>query len=369
MAKRQITLDELPETIPPQTKQTDVLQLDENPGGDGPKEDEEEETPPPPPVTEEPKPGLYERRKPGAKIIDRYGDLEKKRRKIDFFGVSDMCLPPITRNTVATYRILGMDEIDRSTGQPKEPVDVLLPGTYIFHDRGEMDLTKKNKLIKYLARPDIQRDKLTGKEMIDDGLIQEVLFTRGHLRVDVVKQYNLYAFIELYPRNKSNPFRNEDLIPIFERVDLSTSRSMAFKLAEQDMAFDAELEVRNLSKMEEIIGYATSAGVPTMENGQKRALPAIKADLRVFARQHPKTFFSFGKNIKPGIRLTVQDAIHWGLIEHQTDKRRFVGGATEDIAHTYLVTEDPIESFVNYLASEEGQEQYQAIVNMVNYWK
>lgn len=319
-------------------------------------------------VQESPKP-LFEKKKPGAKMIDQFGNLEKRRRKVDFFGVSDICLPPVTRKTIATYRMLGMDQIDRSTNQPVEPVDVLLPGSYVFYDRGEQDLTNKSKFIKNLSRPEIKKDTLTGKQIIDDDLIQEIMFIRGVLRVDTDKQPNLYFFIELHPLNKSNPNRNFDVNPMFERIDLNQTRSMAFKLAEQDLAFEAEDAVRKMEKSADVIGYATSGGVPTMENGKPRAITAIKSDLRVRARNNPKWFFSLGNNLKAGVRLNVLDALHWGLIENDVSRKVFHNPVSGGSIHTWLVGEDPVESLVNFYVTEEGQEQYNALVNMVEYWK
>lgn len=311
-----------------------------------------------------------QRRKKGAKFIDSFGKKEKRRRVIDFCGISDMCLPPITRNTVATYRILGFNEIDRSSKQPREPQDISIPGSYIFHDRGETDLARKNKLVMLKSRPDIRKDKISGKEIIDDEIIQEVFFLRSHARANPMTEYPKYAFLELHPLNKSNPFRREDLTPVFERIDLhgDASRSIAFKLAAQDLALEAEIEVKNM-KTDVAVGFATSAGIPTTENGMPRPIGLIKQELRVFARNNPKGFFSLASNATPAVRLMVLDAIHFGLVELDRDKKTFFITATDERIFTHQAQEDPVDALIAYLLSDKGKEHYEAMDAMVNFWK
>lgn len=315
------------------------------------------------------KEGLFTPKKRGSRMIDRYGKLEKKRRAIDI-GISDLLLPPVTRKSIATYRILGTDQINISTKEPVEPVDVMLPGTYMLYDPGQGDFDKRNILFKNLSRPDIRLDKQSGKQFIDDDLINDLIFVRGVLRVDPEKQYRTYVFLELHPLNKTNNHRNKAVTPIFERIDLNNSRNIAFKMAEQDLAFEAEAEVRAMTEIDKVRGYATSAGIETMENGKPRAITAVKADLRVYARNNPKGFFSLGNNVKAAIKMNVLDAISWGLIEVDPLRKSFVNQVTDEkTLHTYGVQEDPVDSYVNFLATEEGKEQYEALVNMVEYWK
>lgn len=313
--------------------------------------------------------GSFEKQKKGIKMINQFGETERKRRIVNFFDISDMCLPPVTRNTVATYRIIGFDEMDRSSKQPREPQDVSIPGSYIFHDRGETELTRKNKLVMNRGRPDVRKDKISGKEVMDDDIIQEIMFIRSHFRANPLTEYPKYAFMELHPLNKTNPFRPLELTPIFERIDLyaMSSKSMAFQLAAQDLAFDAEKEVMGMEK-DKVIGFATNAGIPITENGMPRPLTLIKSELRIFARNNPKMFFSLASDARPSVRLTILDAIHWGLIELNSDKKQFEVTVTGERLWTHGVQEDPIEGFISYLLSEKGQEQYNAINNMVNYW-
>lgn len=80
----------------------------------------------------------------GAKVIDIFGQAEKRQRAIDL-GLSPMVLPPIQRSGVATYRSLNHNRINPSLTRPEpaDPKTIVLPGSYKFYDRGEADPTKR----------------------------------------------------------------------------------------------------------------------------------------------------------------------------------------------------------------------------------
>lgn len=324
----------------------------------------------------EEKPVVQQERKGkvGARVIDQFGKEEKKRRALDL-GLSDFVLPPITRRTVATYRILGVDRIDPSSGQLADPKSVVLPGTYMFYDPGEQDLTKRNKLQHYYARPEIVIDPVSKKQVLDNQIVGQIEFIYGVKKVNVETDYRLYCFLELHPLNRTNRFRPNSVPPKFERIDLISSRSLASEQAMRDMAHEAEGEVMRMTDKDLIIGYATSNGISTMENGSMRDIASIKMDLRRFAAKDPIEFYKHGNNFTAAVRLTVLDAIGWGLIEYVPDKRSYFIEATKESLksmHTVAVGEDPTESFVKFLSQKDNPEAaalYQAIYNMVNYWK
>lgn len=314
------------------------------------------------------------RGKVGARIYDMFGNEEKRRRAIDL-GLSEIVLPPITRKTVAKYRTIGQDKINPSTGQIADPQDVLIPGTYMFYDRGAADLTKRNVLMKNLGRPQIAKNAITQRQEIDEDQIEFVEFVNGIKSVNVEANYRLYVFLELHPMNGSNRFRPTSVAPVFERVDLTMNRDISFAIAEQDLGFEAEKTVMEMTKKDDIIAYATSMGVPTTEQNNPREIALIKHDLRTTARKNPKLFFNLGKNFKAAVRFTVIDAISWGLLEYVPDKKSYYFPMSRESlkpVHTVSVSEDPMESLIGFLSQEKNPDAadiYEAVYNMVNYWK
>lgn len=320
------------------------------------------------PPKQEPK--LFKKRVPGQKIIDRFGNKEKP-RVMNVFGISDMCLPPLTRNVVATYRLIGAGEIDRSSKLPREPVDALFPGSYMFYDMGETNLMEKNKWITLFKRPDFKINKVTQKRELVQDDIKELEFTQDYMRLNPIAQYQEYIFMELHPWNKNNKFRPKGISPVFERIDLIAqgSKSEAFQKAAQELSLDAQLAVREIKDRDRLVGMATVAGVSTFDhNGGLRDLGMIKMDLMKFAGADPRRFFSLSSDTRAAVRLTVLDAIHWGLLIPDYDKKRFIIEVSNEYIYTWQVQEDPVEALVEFLASPDGKDAYNAIENMVNWW-
>lgn len=306
-------------------------------------------------------------RKRGAVLIDIFGKQEKRKRAISL-GLSDLILPPITRKSIATYRVVSQNVINPATRQEADPKTVILPGTYKLYDWGEGDFTKRWKIMKNLSGAgDIVEDKVTGKQVIED-VIEPVVLMNGIKKIDVERNYREYVFMELHPLNGSYKRRDNSFAKKFIRTDLETNKSVAFKSAEMDLAYQAEGEILKMNK-DEIIGYATTANIPTYEGTRQRMIAEVKSDLRVFARSDPRRFYSMANNVEAAVRMNVLDVLGFGLMEYQPDKRRYVVPYTDEVIHTHAVQEDPTESLVKMLSKKENNELYGAVVELMDYWQ
>lgn len=304
-----------------------------------------------------------------AKVISAWGDVEKRRRAVDL-GLSGIVLPPYTRKGIATYKGIHMDKPDPSSTfkLPPEPQDILLQGTYKFYDRGEIDPTKRWKLMKNITGAgEIVVDPVTKKQIVEE-TIEMITMIAGVKTVNIETQYRLYVFMELHPMNATNKFRPNDLAPAFERVDINNNRSAAYIQAEMDLGLEAEMAVMKMTK-DEVIGFATTANIPTTEHGSIRALMDVKTDLRVFARKNPRMFFSMANNRIAAVRMNMLDALNFGLIEYNMDERGFFVPEEDKPIFVHVVDEDPHDSFSKYLASDEGKALYDAMMNMIEYWR
>jgi hypothetical protein len=320
--------------------------------------------------TAETRKGTFTKKKPGALVIDQFGNLEKKRRLIGM-DISDICMPPLTRKKVAKYRGVDAEQINLATGLAAEPVTFLIPGTYMFYDRGEQDPAARQKLMCNYGRPEIVIDPVSKKQVMDDKVIDYIEFFQGVKYVDVEKEFALYVFMELHPFNKSNKFRPNTGRVVYERVDLQTNKEMAFKMAEADLGVEAEREVINTKDPNVIIARAISANIPVMEAGGQRAITEIKLDLRNFARTQPKKFFGNGGDYKMAFKMNILDAQAWGLLDIDEQKRTFIVPVTDEkvFRWEYGIHEDPIDAFVEHcLSDKDGKELYDAIKTMVEYW-
>ena len=306
-------------------------------------------------------------RRRGAILVNIFGEKEKKRRAIDL-GLSDLILPPITRKTVATYRTVNSNPINPATKKEAEPKTIILPGTYKLYDWGESDFTKRWKIMKNTREAgDIVIDPISKKQVIEE-VIEPVALLNGIKKVDVERYYREYVFMELHPLNGSYKRRDNSLMVKFVRTDLQTNKSVAFRQAEMDLALQAEMDIIKMDK-DEVIGYATSANIPTYEGNKPRMIADVKSDLRVFARKDPRKFYSMANNFEAAVKMNILDILSLGLIEYESDKKRYVVPYTDEPIHVHPVSEDPVESLVKELSDPKNIELYQAIINLREYWK
>jgi hypothetical protein len=308
------------------------------------------------------------KRKPGVKVYDANMVLARRRRILQNLGISDLVLPPITKQTMATYRVIQSHKINPATGKPNDPVPVSIPGTYLFYDLGEGDPSRRSIIMRNLTgKPGTEINPNTGKEETVPNASGYIDFHRGTTQCDTVKEFIKYVFLELHPLNKSNRFRDQKIPPVFERTDIIAVRTFMMDTAEMDMARDAEDTVLAMNK-ETVVAFAASANIPTMDNGRARAPGEIKHDLRVYARNSPKAFFSLSGNTKAAVRSNVIDLKVLGLIEFDPDKSRWYDFNTDQTIHIVPRGEDPTMSLVEVLNDPENIEMYEALIKLLNYW-
>lgn len=301
-----------------------------------------------------------EKKKPGVQVVDENGEYLKKKR-VNSSGLSDMVLPPYTKNQVAIYRIIGTEEINPATGLKVDPVDTLIPGSYIFHDPFEKDPLKKDKYMKNVIGTEsyVEDGEAKVRQTIDD-----IVFLRGWLQVPVKDKYGLYIFMELHPNNKSNRYRASNAPMVFERVDIQNRSQTALNMT-TDLALDAGMAVRKMTK-DQVLSYCVTAVPPIHAAG--RPIDEVRSDLVRYAMNNPVLFFQQNRDIKAAVAITAADAISFGLIDYRPQQKTYVNSETDEVIHTHTIQQDPTESLINFLSKEENKAVYQNIVDRLNYW-
>lgn len=301
-----------------------------------------------------------EKKKPGLTVVNQEGKQERRKRE-NTTGLSDMILPPFTKNRVAIYRICGTDGINPATNLPVEPFDTLIPGQYTLYDRFDPNPAARNKFRENIVstRP-VTRDGQVHME----NLVEDILFTRGWLQVPVETKYNLYIFLELHSNNKSNPHRPKNAPMIFERVDINT-KSASVIGASLDLGLDAANEVTRMNK-EDVLSYAAS--VPTISTATGRPIHEIRTDLKRWALNHPNQYFRLNKNAKATIQMNIIEAEQLGLIGYRPDSKGYVYQETEEVFCIHTPSEEPMEKLVKFMGTTEGKVWYDLILDRMNYW-
>lgn len=301
-----------------------------------------------------------EKRKPGIQVVEDDGKYNKRKRK-NSSGLSDLMLPPFTKNMVAIYKIIGTDEINPATGLPVEAVDSSIPGRYIIHDKFDPDPLKRDKVMKNLGATEryIENGAEKTRETIND-----VIFYRGWLQVSVKDQYPLYVFMELHPMNKNNRFRPRNAVAAFERVDIKHKSKLANDLS-TEIALDAGQAVRGLGK-DEVYAYCATTVPPIITMG--RDINEVRADLIRYAMNNPIDFFRQNKDMTAAVKVTVADAFTFGIIDYRREQRTYMNAETDEPIYTHTIQEDPMAGLIKFLSKKENQAIYHAIVDRMNYW-
>lgn len=304
---------------------------------------------------------LEPKRKPGIQVVEADGEYKKKKR-INSSPLSDMMLPPYTKNQVAIYRIIGTDEINPATGLKVDPVDTLIPGRYTILDPFEPDPLKKDKVMANVIGTEtyIENGQSKTRQVIEDPV-----FIRGWLQVPVKDKYGLYIFMERHFMNKSNKFRPSNAPAVFERVDIN-QHSPAAQAASLDLSIDAGIAVRQLNK-DQVLSCAMTANPPI--NTVKRRIDEVRADLTKYAMNNPIQFFKMNKNAAAAVKINVFDALAFGLVDYRPEIRQYVLSETDEEIFTHSVQEEPQEALIKFLAKPENAEKYQAIVDRLNHWE
>lgn len=304
-----------------------------------------------------------DKKKPGIAEFEADGTERKRKRPHENpWGLSAMVMPPLTKNRTAIYKMTGMDEINPATGLTVHPVPSMIPGRYTFFDRFEMNPTKRDKAVTNITGT--ERYVEDGQSKVRD-VVDDIIFDRGFLHVNVERDYNLYVFMELHPMNISNRFRPNNAIAAFERIDIQW-KSSASQAATMDLALNAAIEVRNM-KFDELIAFA--AAVPEISTASSRPQHEIRNELTRWAQNNPIAYYKLNKNVKAAIQINMLDAINFGIVIYKPEKKGYMFAETDEMICVHTASQDPMEQLVKFLDKEEkGKEWYEAITGRLNYW-
>jgi len=292
--------------------------------------------------------------------------VKEPRKKIpvvkNSLGLSDKLMPRKTAKALATYRILGVGDIDPLSGEEIIPPPVVIPATYTLFDKWEIDPNKAHKVMKRVTGVQHHLNPTTHKQEPIE-ILDDIYFTGGHLIVNIITQFAKYVFMELHPLNLSNPHRKDypDVgEPVFERTDLDR-KSIAEKMAEADLSVDAEQAVRKM-QFETVKEHSTALGLSIMD----KSADDIRFNLRIYARNHPRDFFSSHPNKQIQVRLKILDALSLGIIEYSSDGRKFRFCDEEVPFHTVMVQKDAESDLITHLCSKEGAEDLEVLEKLLN---
>ena len=283
-------------------------------------------------------------------------------------------LPPRSARKQAVYRSFeegGIDPLVREAQYANIlPPSTVLEGTYSFLDpfREQMGSVLAKNVARIESAPEIIGGRHTGGSIVKE-LIDPIIFDAGYLYVNIETEYPLYVFLELHPLNKSNRYRDPArAASAFYRYDIRNMKGKGTELAEADLGLDAELLVKDWD-FKKVLEYASS--IPENKIPVEGRQPGdVKLDLRRFARNNPKPFFSLIRNTSAVNQFIVQEALDMGFVVYDRDLKFFhFFGEKTPLFEAGKVDGNPVTKFLEFINDKKGAEVKTAIEEKINYWE
>lgn len=141
---------------------------------------------------------------------------------------------------------------------------------------------------------------------------------------DKVTDIEMYDILELKNCNKSNPYRDKTVIPLFERVDEAAESKVRSK--KRNYLFDSLDAIRHWTKDELIYAGASYNISPSV------GVDVIKDKLEEIAEKDPETFYKSIESEDNKIKAIIRLAVDAGLISFNAHEYKWVDNTGETVA-------------------------------------
>ena len=313
--------------------------------------------------------------KPQPRVLKVYHRFGSEKVPANLPVSTQMC-PPITKRKFAIYELLNYKNAKGERARDMrviegdsqiEPQPYELSPVYTIYDRFETDLANRDKIIQFIDGTEqyMFENPMTGnKEPRVRAKVVTPFFSNGQKIVDVEAKYMQYLWWELHPRNQSNKFHDKRKKPIFRRVDLDHVNP-ATELAKYTLRTQAHLRIDKMLDTQKLIGLATALKIPA-------GMPPsdLRLELhRLVDRDAEKVLYAEGDPTAT-TRLDIHKAMDMGIIDYVPDVQQFFfTNDQERPLHTVLMGKDPVDDLATFLGSEQGEDAYKEMVDILNYWK
>lgn len=265
---------------------------------------------------------------------------------------------------VVRYRVLGIQPDPINKGKTIIPSSVRIPAEdYVLIDKesdvwGEISYTKGKIQGKDTNGNTKMLDKLGDILFLKEGAGLIVIAPKDKAKVE------LYRYLEQCNWNASNPNRNTEILPLFERLDYKKIAEKAN--AKSKMKFNAMNMAMN-TPLEEMSALTHSLGIDV----KNRDEALVRADLLAQAELKPQLFLQdesiptpvvddlIGDNIKKGIEI--------GAIEYlaSDDKRSWADEDGKVFYEVPLNKKDHVKALADYYMTKKGEKMYDQLLEVI----
>lgn len=285
-------------------------------------------------------------------------------------------IPQLKDDEVAVFRLKNAFRQEGGREEPSSPEYVKLSGQHtildpfepVFDENGNHKKDSSGKLMykkvtKIIGSYVTEYKDLNGRtKPIYAGLE----FKRGELRLTAADQA-LYEYAMRRLDNETNKYRKQMGAKVTPKFFLVGTKELVSPMQAADMRFFAERMVRessfqNLREMAAKLnqGPDTRLHIKSFIAGVTGDPKAMQYEMIVKAQQYPKQIMSVTPDLKTQLRVQIYDAFVYGILmfdrgAYQLDKdAEFI----ELFKPEADAEKDKLESFIDYLMSDDGKDNY-----------
>jgi len=257
---------------------------------------------------------------------------------------------------IITYRVLNIKPDKVNKGRLKMSSMINVPAFDTIFDQGDNEV----KPIKYVAQVRMTTDREGKPHNIE--IPGDIFFERDnqgmiHIRPENKRDLALYQYLEICNFNKSNPNRDEKVVPIFERID---KRQDAKKDFEKSVQANEAIALALNMPYEELKTFAEEMKVDT-----KRDAYEVRMSMKVMAEKNPTLFISKSK-VELGTTLSAQinEAVERKLFSWNDKDRKWQWLPNKILILAVEPGKDETEALISYFTeTEKGQTTWKKILD------
>lgn len=267
---------------------------------------------------------------------------------------------PLLEGQLAVYKLCDADLVDRArvdegTGKPRNNQPRLnMKGEVMMID----PFTKKRiKLKNIIGYNTIER----GGQLVEDPIVKRVQFDHNSVLSIGPDDQGTYLFMERYPTNRDNPYRDKSKKPKFYRLNEK-------KKAIQDMEHnyilaDALMHVSQADKVELALIWKNLDPTSKKDINPEGTYEQFKRDTFELAKKKPDVVMKASSNKVMKAKLQIMDAAYYNIIqfldadEENTGIRRWIFVDPEEDICEVAVTDNKFDGLLNYMFSLNIEEK------------
>lgn len=226
-------------------------------------------------------------------------------------------IKPLLRGYKVSYRLINHVD-DLVSGQKRFGAATTIPTRDSINDNGRVVDIGVPRIVENGVVKKVKKFRVSavGENLIHNGVFE--------LSGSNAEHVEFYEYFEVCNYNKSNPDRDESVLPIFERID--DDKEADVRSAEIDALTKALILVSQMSNAE-IRDFAR-----VRNWNLKESISVLKSRVKTFAKDEPETFVAMVDDPENKTKIVIKQALDAGIIIYQPAEHKMLWADGNTIA-------------------------------------